>query len=105
MASESFLANVGQHLGSAFLVCQRAADHLSTRGGGVIVNISSIYELMAPRFELYEETPMTKEVEYIVSKSAVIHLTRYLAKYLKGRNIRVNCISPGGVHNDLQGSL
>ena len=40
---------------------------------------------------------MTKEVEYAVSKSAIVHLTRYLARYLKGRNIRVNCVSPGGV--------
>ncbi len=52
---------------------------------------------MAPRFEIYEGTSMTKEVEYVVTKAAIIQLTRYLAQYLKGRGIRVNCISPGGV--------
>ena len=36
-------------------------------------------------------------VEYAAIKSAVIHLTKYMAKFLKGCNIRVNSISPGGI--------
>ena len=36
-------------------------------------------------------------VEYAAIKSAVIHLTKYMAKYLKGSHIRVNSISPGGI--------
>jgi len=43
---------------------------------------------------------MTKEVEYITTKAAIIQLTRYLAQYLKPKNIRVNCVSPGGILND-----
>jgi NAD(P)-dependent dehydrogenase (short-subunit alcohol dehydrogenase family) len=52
---------------------------------------------MAPRFEVYENTAMTMPVEYAVVKSALLHLTRYMAKYYKGQNIRVNAISPGGI--------
>ena len=95
----NFRENVTKHLGSAFLVCQSAAKYFSEVGSGNIINISSIYGVMNPRFEIYEDTPMTKEVEYSVCKSAIIHLTGYLAKYLKGRDIRVNCVSPGGVLN------
>jgi NAD(P)-dependent dehydrogenase (short-subunit alcohol dehydrogenase family) len=40
---------------------------------------------------------MTMPVEYAAIKSAVIHLTRYLAQYPKGAGIRVNALSPGGV--------
>ena len=40
---------------------------------------------------------MTVPIEYSVTKSAIIHMTRYLAKYLKSYNIRVNSISPGGI--------
>jgi NAD(P)-dependent dehydrogenase (short-subunit alcohol dehydrogenase family) len=40
---------------------------------------------------------MTVPVEYAAIKAGIIHLTRYLAKYLKSKNIRVNCISPGGI--------
>lgn len=94
---DDFLDNVGRHLGGYFLVCQKAFDHFSRSGGGSIVNVSSVYGHLPPRFELYEGTPMTKEVEYVVAKAAIDQMTRYLAAYSKGRNIRVNCVSPGGI--------
>jgi NAD(P)-dependent dehydrogenase (short-subunit alcohol dehydrogenase family) len=97
---EAFCENVNLHLGSAFLVCQKAAAYFSKCDSGNIINFSSIYGVMAPRFEIYEGTEMTKEVEYIMTKSAIVHFTKYLAKYLKGKNIRVNCISPGGIYNN-----
>jgi len=97
---EDFCENVNMHLGGYFVVCQKAIEYFSKLGGGNIINFSSIYGLMAPRFELYEGTTMTKEVEYVVSKAGIIQLTKYLAKYVKGKNIRVNCISPGGVFNN-----
>jgi NAD(P)-dependent dehydrogenase (short-subunit alcohol dehydrogenase family) len=40
---------------------------------------------------------MTNSAEYAAIKAGVIHLSRYLSQYLKGKNIRVNCISPGGI--------
>ena len=42
---------------------------------------------------------MTSPVEYAVIKSGLIHLTKYMAKYFKGKNIRVNSISPGGIYD------
>jgi NAD(P)-dependent dehydrogenase (short-subunit alcohol dehydrogenase family) len=40
---------------------------------------------------------MVSPIEYSAIKSGIIAITRYLAKYYKGTNIRVNCISPGGI--------
>jgi NAD(P)-dependent dehydrogenase (short-subunit alcohol dehydrogenase family) len=40
---------------------------------------------------------MTMPVEYAAIKSAIIHLTKYLVKFLKNKNIRVNALSPGGI--------
>jgi len=94
---DNFCSNVNAHLGSAFLICQNACKYFESVGGGSIVNFSSIYGFMNPKFKIYEDTPMTKEVEYIVCKSAIIQLTGYLAKYYKGKGIRVNCVSPGGI--------
>ena len=94
----SFLENVGSHLGGAFLVCQKALSLLTS--GCSIINASSIYGFMTPRFGIYEDTSMTKEIEYVAAKAAIIQMTRYLAQYFKGKGFRINCISPGGVFNN-----
>ncbi|PKM48962.1 MAG: short-chain dehydrogenase, partial [Firmicutes bacterium HGW-Firmicutes-7] len=41
----------------------------------------------------------TMPVEYAAIKGAIINLTKYLASYLGKYNIRVNCLSPGGVYD------
>ena len=94
---QDFCDNVGSHLGGYFLASQQFGLHFKKQGHGNIVNMASIYGVVAPRFEIYQGTPMTMPVEYAAIKSAVIHLTKYLAQYFKGSNIRVNCISPGGI--------
>lgn len=92
-----FCENLNLNLGGYFLASQQFAKYFQTQGYGNIINISSIYGVIAPRFEVYNNTPMTMPVEYAAIKSALIHLTQYMAKYFKGMNIRVNAISPGGI--------
>lgn len=94
-----FCENLNLHLGGYFLMSQQMAAYFKTQGHGSIINIASIYGVVAPRFEVYEETTMTTPVEYVAIKSAIIHLTKYMAKYLKGTGIRVNSISPGGIRD------
>ena len=96
---QDFCENVGMHLGGYFLVAQQFSQYFRQQGGGKIVNMASVYGLMAPRFEIYDETEMTMPVEYAAIKAAIIHLTKYLAKCLKGTGISVNAISPGGIHD------
>lgn len=92
-----FCENVDMHLGGYFLMCQQYASYFIWQGYGNILNVASVYGVIPPRFEIYRGTSMTMPVEYAAIKSSLIHLTRYIAKYLKGRNIRVNAISPGGI--------
>lgn len=94
---EDFCQNLSLHVGGYFLAAQQFAGFFRKQGFGTIINVSSIYGVIPPRFEIYEGTGMTMPVEYAAIKSAIIHLTRYMAKYFKGDNIRVNCISPGGI--------
>jgi len=94
---ESFCENVNMHLGGYFLASKEFAAYFRTAGSGHIINMSSIYGVVAPRFEIYENTPMTMPVEYAAIKSGIIHLMRYMAKYFKGTGVRFNCISPGGI--------
>jgi len=94
---ESFCQNIDFNLGGYFLCSQQISKYFIKQGHGNIINIASIYGVVAPRFELYGNTKVNMPVEYAVIKSALIHFTKYLAKYLKGKNIRVNAISPGGI--------
>jgi len=94
---EDFVENTGLNLGGFFLTSQQYAKYFQGQGHGNIINISSIYGVVAPKFEIYDNTEMTTPVEYAAIKSSMLHLTKYMAKYLKGKNIRVNAISPGGI--------
>jgi 2-deoxy-D-gluconate 3-dehydrogenase len=91
------------NLTGMFLCCQAAVRPMLAQGGGVIINLSSIYGLAAPDQRLYQregQPPQYKPVYYSVTKAGVIGLTRYLAAYYAGKNIRVNTLSPGGVYNN-----
>lgn len=92
-----FCENVNLNLGGYFLVTQLFSKYFINQGFGNIINIASVYGVIAPKFEIYEGTNMTMPVEYAVIKSGLIHLTKYLAKLLKNKNIRINSISPGGI--------
>ena len=94
---EDFCENLSLHLGGYFLVAQQFSLYFRKQGRGNIINMASIYGMVAPRFEVYAGTPMTMPVEYAAIKSSILSLTRYMAKYLKGTGIRVNAISPGGI--------
>jgi len=100
-----FCENTNLHLGGYFLVAQQFGIFFKSQGWGNIINISSIYGVIAPRFEIYKKTSMTMPIEYACIKSSIIHLTHYFAQYYKGKNIRVNCISPGGIFNNQPGTF
>lgn len=100
VAYDDFCQNTNLNLGGYFLASQQFANYFKEQGYGNIINISSIYGVVAPKFEIYENTTMTVPVEYAVIKSGLLHLTEYMAKYFKGMNIRVNAISPGGIFDN-----
>ncbi len=94
---EDFCENVNLHLGGYFLCTQQFAMHFARHGGGSIVNISSIYGVVPPRFDVYEGTGLRNSVEYAVIKSGLQHMSRYFVRYYAGKNVRINLISPGGI--------
>lgn len=86
------------------ICCQAIGGRMAEAGRGSIVNISSIYGLVSPDQRLYEYRraggePFFKPAAYSASKSALLNLTRYLATYWSGRNVRVNTATFGGVFN------
>lgn len=97
--------SISVNLTGMFLCAQAVANPMLEKGKGVIVNVCSTYGLVGPDQRLYERDdpndPRTyKPVVYSVTKSGVLGLTRYLATYWAGKNIRVNSLTPGGVFNN-----
>jgi 3-oxoacyl-[acyl-carrier protein] reductase len=69
----------------AFLCCKAALPHMIREKSGCIINISS----------MWGQVGASCEAAYSASKSALIGLTKALAKELAPSGIRVNCIAPG----------
>lgn len=84
------------------LCCQVFGGAMAQRRRGSIINVGSIYGVVAPDQSLYahrreDNEVYFKPIAYTVSKSALYNLTRYLAVYWGGSGVRVNIVTFAGV--------
>ena len=93
----SWKQNVDMQLNSLFVICQAALKQMKIQKSGSIVNISSVYGVVGPDFGVYDGTDMTMPAAYAAIKGGVVNFSRYLASYYGPDNVRVNCVSPGGI--------
>jgi 3-oxoacyl-[acyl-carrier protein] reductase len=77
---------VDSNMKGTFLCCQAAIPQMVKKGGGAIVNFSSL----AGR-----QTSPALGSHYTAAKAGVLGLTRHFAKEFGPQNIRVNAIAPG----------
>ncbi len=84
-------AVIDVNLKGAFLVAQAVARSMAARGGGAIVNMSSVNALMA----------IPSIASYNVSKGGINQLTRVMALALADHGIRVNAVGPGTIATEL----
>lgn len=99
----SWKKNIDMHLNGYFICSQKTAEYMKKKRQGVIINMASIYGIMGPDFFIYKGTDMTMPAAYSAIKGGIITFTKYLASYYGKYNIRVNCISPGGVYDKQPG--
>ncbi|OCG74687.1 SDR family oxidoreductase [Microbacterium sediminis] len=90
------------NLTSAMVCSQVFGKGMAERGAGNIVNILSIYGIVAPDQRIYEGSEylgraINTPAVYSASKAGLWGLTKYLAAYWGHRNVRVNAVTPGGV--------
>jgi NAD(P)-dependent dehydrogenase (short-subunit alcohol dehydrogenase family) len=100
---QSWQDAVNVNLTGPFLVSQVAARQMKKQGKGSIINICSTYGLCGPDQRIYEkpgQPKVYKPVYYTVTKAGILGLTKYLATYYTGTDIRVNALTPGGVFNN-----
>ena len=75
-----------------FFTCQAVFEGMKRRGGGSIINVSSIsWHMKSGGYPVYATT-----------KAAVVGLTRGLARDYGAHNIRVNTVTPGWVMTQRQ---
>jgi len=96
----SWRKNVDMQMNSVFLICQLTLQIMKKQKSGSIVNISSIYGVVGNDFTIYEGYGGTSPAAYSAIKGGVINFTRYLASYFGKYNVRVNCVSPGGIKDN-----
>ncbi|MCU1345915.1 MAG: short-chain dehydrogenase [Acidimicrobiia bacterium] len=82
------------NLTAPFRLCRAFVGPLEASGGGSIVNVASIAGLLG----------LTAGAAYTSSKHGLIGLTRSVAAFYGGRNIRCNAVCPGGVATNIIGS-
>ena len=82
-----------------FLMTRAFGEHMAERGGGSIVNVSSIQGAVGPDYTLYEGLGWGTPPDYFFHKGGMLQLTRFAASKLGPRNVRVNAILPGGFFN------
>ncbi len=79
------------NLKSAFLTCKYAVPFMLKKGGGRIINISSVWGVVGA----------SCEVLYSASKAGLIGFTKALAKELAPSKITVNAVSPGVIKTQM----
>jgi gluconate 5-dehydrogenase len=83
----------------AALTTQRIGAGMRTRGKGSIVNICTMYAVVAPSPQLYAGTNFINPPGYSASKAALLAFTRYTASFWGPFGVRANAILPGPFSN------
>ncbi len=91
LAPEDWIRAVETDLFGVFYGCQSAGRQMMLQGGGCIINITSVYGIVA--------APM--RAAYCASKAAGNMLTKVLASEWAAKKIRVNAIAPGYIRTEL----
>ena len=81
------------------LTSRKLAPALRAKGRGSIINISTMYAIVAPSPALYEGTSFINPPGYSAAKAGLLALTRYTASFWGAAGIRANAILPGPFSN------
>jgi gluconate 5-dehydrogenase len=96
---ETWMRNLTGGVYWAALTTQTLGARMKKQGAGSIINISTMYAIVAPRPQLYAGTEFINPPGYSASKAALLSFTRYVASFWGMHGIRANAILPGPFSN------
>lgn len=82
-------------LGGAFHCCQQIVPHMTARGSGCLINVSSIMGRIG----------WPGDTAYGTAKAGLVGFTRSLAKEVAPHGIRANVVMPGYIDTDMTSAL
>jgi 2-deoxy-D-gluconate 3-dehydrogenase len=100
---ENIITSIEVNMIGTIRITQKICRQMLKQGYGNIINVASIYSLIAPNQELYDfgkKGKFFKPIDYIVSKSFIPNFTRYIATLYAKEKIRCNAIAPHGIYNN-----
>lgn len=95
MTEADFDAVISVNLKGVFTCTQVVVPYLLARGGGAIVNATSVVA----------RTGNFGQTNYVATKAGVVGMTQVWARELGRRNIRVNAIAPGFIATEMTASM
>ncbi len=99
-SESSWEKNIHMQLTSSCQIIEKVGEIMKPVTYGSIVSLASIYGILGPQFDIYQETNMTMPAPYAAIKGGLINFSKYMAAKLGQSKIRVNCISPGGIEDN-----
>jgi NAD(P)-dependent dehydrogenase (short-subunit alcohol dehydrogenase family) len=93
LSTEDWQAMLSANLTGPFLLCRAAIPHLKRRGGGSIVNVSS----------LAGQNPFAGGACYAATKAGLDAFSHALMQELRQHDIRVSVVAPGSVATGFSG--
>ena len=81
------------------LTVQKLGPGMKARRRGSIVNISTMYAVVAPDPRLYDGTKFLNPPGYSAAKAGTLAFTRYVASFWGAYGVRANAILPGPFSN------
>jgi gluconate 5-dehydrogenase len=93
---ETWQRGLDGSINAVYKCIREALPYMEAQGGGRIVNIASMYGLIAPNPGIYDgQVKLNSPPNYGTGKAAILQLTRYVAAYYGRKGILANAVCPG----------
>jgi len=96
MTDEEWSYGIEGTLNNVFKTTREVIPYMKQQKFGKIINLSSMYGMVAPKFEVYDGFPeFLNPPHYGAAKAGIVQLTKYYASHLGQYGLQVNAVSPG----------